>query len=64
MHIAGDLPTSWLHAEAPDHDLMTLSDFTIAVVPHERLRDITERFPRLARFYWFSTNVDAAVTRG
>lgn len=64
LHIAGDFAD--LHGftlKRLDHDLMTLSDCTIAVVPHERLRDITERFPRLARFYWFSTNVDAAITR-
>jgi CRP-like cAMP-binding protein len=24
---------------------------------------LTERFPRLARLFWFSTNVDASITR-
>jgi CRP-like cAMP-binding protein len=64
LHVAGDFAD--LHGftlKRLDHDVMTLSDCTIAVVPHERLQDITERFPRLARFYWFSTNVDAAITR-
>ena len=32
-------------------------------MPHERLQDITERYPRLGRIYWFSTNVDAAIHR-
>ena len=32
-------------------------------MPHERLEDVIERFPRLARAYWFSTNVDAAIHR-
>jgi CRP-like cAMP-binding protein len=64
LHIAGDFAD--LHGftlKRLDHDVMTLSDCTIGVVPHERLQEITERFPRLARLYWFSTNVDAAITR-
>jgi CRP-like cAMP-binding protein len=35
----------------------------VAVVPHERIREITQRYPRLALIYWLSTNIDAAVTR-
>lgn len=46
-----------------DHDVTALSDCTLGIVPHERLKRITERFPRLARAYWFSTNVHAAITR-
>lgn len=64
LHIAGDFAD--LHGftlKRLDHDVMTLTDCVIGVVPHERFQDITERFPRLARFYWFSTNVDAAITR-
>jgi CRP-like cAMP-binding protein len=33
------------------------------MVPHERLQWITEQHPRLARIYWFTTNVDGAITR-
>jgi CRP-like cAMP-binding protein len=64
LHIAGDFPD--LHGftlKRLDHDLVTLTHCTIGVVPHERLQAITERYPRLARLYWFSTNVDAAITR-
>ena len=32
-------------------------------MPHRALNDITERHPHLARLYWFSTNLDAAVHR-
>jgi CRP-like cAMP-binding protein len=46
-----------------DHDVLTLSECIVGVVPHDRLQEITERYPRLARIYWFSTNVDAAITR-
>jgi CRP-like cAMP-binding protein len=64
LHVAGDFPD--LHGftlKRLDHDLMTLSDCIVAVVPHERLLQVTEKFPRLARLYWFSTNVDGAITR-
>ncbi len=43
--------------------MVTLTDCTVAVVPHARLADITQRYPRLGRIYWFSTNVDAAIHR-
>jgi CRP-like cAMP-binding protein len=64
LHVAGDFAD--LHGftlKRLDHDVMTLSDCTLAVVPHERLEDVIVRFPRLARAYWFSTNVDAAIHR-
>ena len=64
LHIAGDFPD--LHGftlKKLDHDVVTLSECTIGVVPHERLLEITRDHPHLARVYWFSTNVDAAITR-
>lgn len=64
LHVAGDFAD--LHSltlKCLDHDIMTLSDCIIGVVPHERLQELTERHPRIARLYWFSTNVDAAITR-
>jgi CRP-like cAMP-binding protein len=64
LHVAGDFAD--LHSftlKRLDHDVMTLSDCIIGVVPHDRLQDVTERFPRIGRYYWFSTNVDAAITR-
>ncbi len=64
LHIAGDFPD--LHGftlKKLDHDVLTLSECTIGIVPHERLLEITRDHPHLARVYWFSTNVDAAITR-
>lgn len=46
-----------------DHDIITLSRCRIAVVPHDRLKALTERYPHLTRLYWFMTNVDAAIQR-
>lgn len=64
LHVAGDFAD--LHGftlKRLDHDVVTLSECVVAVVPHERLQDLTERHPRLARAFWFSTNVDAAINR-
>jgi CRP-like cAMP-binding protein len=64
LHVAGDFAD--LHGftlKRLDHDVVTLSECVVAVVTHERLQEISERYPRLARIYWFSTNVDAAITR-
>lgn len=64
LHVAGDFAD--LHSftlKHLDHDLMTLTPCRIALVPHENLKDITERYPHLARVYWFATNLDAAIHR-
>jgi CRP-like cAMP-binding protein len=64
LHVAGDFAD--LHGFTLKHlddDVTTLSDCRIAVVPHERIREITDRYPRLTRIFWFSTNIDAAIQR-
>jgi CRP-like cAMP-binding protein len=64
LHVAGDFAD--LHGftlKRLDHDVMTLSECILAVVPHDRFKEITERYPRLARIYWMFTNVDGAITR-
>ena len=64
LHVAGDFAD--LHAftlKRLDHDLLALSDCRVAVFPHERIRELTEKFPRLGRIYWLITNIDAAIHR-
>ena len=64
LHVAGDFAD--LHGftlKRLDHDVMTMSECIVAAVPHDRILEITERFPRLALVYWQLTNVDAAITR-
>jgi CRP-like cAMP-binding protein len=64
LHVAGDFAD--LHGfmlKRLDHDVLALSDCVIGVVPHDRLKAMTEAHPRLARIYWFSTNMDSAITR-
>lgn len=64
LHVAGDFADMHGYTlKRLDHDVMTLSECEIAVVPHERIHQLIERHPRLGRYYWFSTNLDAAITR-
>ena len=64
LHVPGDFAD--LHSftlKYLDHDVMSLTPCRVAIVPHDALRIITERLPSLARQYWFSTNLDAAIHR-
>jgi CRP-like cAMP-binding protein len=64
LHVAGDYMD--LHSFTLgrlEHDVLALTDCTIAATPHERLRAITEQFPHLTRVYWFATSLDAAIHR-
>ena len=64
LHVAGDFAD--LHGftlKRLDDDILALSDCQLAVVPHERIRAITDTHPRLGRIFWFSTNIDAAIQR-
>lgn len=64
LQVAGDFVD--LHGfvlKRLDHDIITLSRCRVAVVPHDRLKDLTERCPHLTRLYWFMTNLDAAIQR-
>lgn len=46
-----------------DHDVGTLSEARIAIVPHERIANLMMEQPRLARLMWRSTLLDAALHR-
>ena len=46
-----------------DHNIVTISRCRVALAPHERLTELTNRFPHLARLYWFNTNLDASIHR-
>jgi CRP-like cAMP-binding protein len=64
LHVAGDFAD--LHSftlKRLDHDVVTMTRCKIAIVPHDRLKAMTEAHPHLARVYWFGTNLDAAIHR-
>lgn len=64
LHVPGDFAD--LHSftlKRLDHSLMALTRCRIAPAPHARIAEMIERFPRLGRLYWFSTNLDASMHR-
>jgi CRP-like cAMP-binding protein len=46
-----------------DHSIGTLCPVEAAVLPHETVTDLTERYPRLTRAFWWSTLVEEAISR-
>jgi CRP-like cAMP-binding protein len=46
-----------------DHNIATLTPSRFAFAPHDRIKDVLDRFPHLARLYWTMTNIDAAIHR-
>lgn len=64
FHVAGDIPDlQSLHVPLMDHSLATLTEATVALIPHEDVRDLTTRFPGIAAVLWRDTLVDAAIFR-
>lgn len=64
IHIPGDFVD--LHSftlKVLDHNILTMTDCRIGLVPHDRLTRITENFPHLTRLLWFTTTLDAAMHR-
>jgi CRP-like cAMP-binding protein len=64
LHVPGDFAD--LHSftlKRLDHSIMTLTKCRIAVAPHDRIKAVTTEFPHLARLFWFTTNLDAAIHR-
>lgn len=64
LHIAGDFVD--LHSfllKQMDHGVAALTACTIAQVPHETLKEITETSPHLTRMLWLSTLIDGAIHR-
>jgi len=64
VHVPGDFVD--LHSfllKVLDHGVLALNACTIAVVPHQALKQITETSPHLTRMLWLSTLLDAAIHR-
>lgn len=64
LHVPGDFAD--LHSftlKRLDHSLIALTDCRTALVPHARIAELVEQFPRIGRLYWFSTNLDASMHR-
>ncbi|TNC06527.1 Crp/Fnr family transcriptional regulator [Methylobacterium terricola] len=64
FHIPGDIPDlQSLHLKVMDHSVCTVTQATVAFIPHEALRELTAAFPGIAAILWRDTLVDGAIFR-
>jgi CRP-like cAMP-binding protein len=62
--IAGDIPDlQSLHLKVLDNSINTISQCRVGFITHEALREICERYPRLAAAFWRETLIDASIFR-
>jgi len=64
LHVPGDFVD--LHSfplRVMDHSVGALTLCTIATVPHDELRKVTEQQPHLTRLLWLLTLLDSAIHR-
>lgn len=64
FHVPGDFVD--LHCFALrrlDHNIDTIGTVTLGLVPHDRIGFVMKEHPHLARLFWFSTLLDAAMHR-
>ena len=63
-HVPGDFID--LHCFALkrlDHNVDSVGEVTVGYVPHERIIEVMDNHPHLARLFWFATLLDAALHR-
>ena len=64
FNLPGDIPDlQSLHLRVLDNGISTISPCRIGFIPHEVLRDICERYPRIASAFWRETLIDASIFR-
>jgi CRP-like cAMP-binding protein len=64
FNIPGDIPDlQSLHLKVLDNSVSTISQCRVGFIEHEALRDICNRYPRIASAFWRETLIDAAIFR-
>jgi len=64
FHLPGDMPDlNTLFVHTMDHNFGALVPTTVITVPHDKMRGILVRYPRIAHLLWRETLIDAAVYR-
>jgi CRP-like cAMP-binding protein len=64
FHTPGDIPDlQSLHLEVMDHSVGTITPSKLLFIPHEAVRELCRRFPRIADAFWRDTLIDGAVFR-
>ena len=64
LHMGGDfIDLQAFMLKRMDHSAVALTSCRLAVIPHAKLREISETMPHLTRLLWLTTVVDAAIQR-
>jgi CRP-like cAMP-binding protein len=64
FHVPGDLyDTQNLLLPYTDHNIGSLTNCTVALMPHKAVIEMAEDFPRIGRALWKETLIDAAIFR-
>ena len=64
FYVPGDIPDlQSLHLHVMDHSIGTLVTSSIALIPHESLRNLLMQHPGLTGAFWRDTLIDAAMFR-
>ncbi|MGO4524611.1 Crp/Fnr family transcriptional regulator [Microvirga sp. 2MCAF35] len=64
FYIPGDIPDlQSLHLTVMDHSISTLVTSSVALIPHESLRNLLKQHPGLTSALWRDTLIDAAIFR-
>jgi CRP-like cAMP-binding protein len=64
FHIAGDAPDlQSLNLAVLDFGISAIAPCNVAFVPHQAIRDLCARYPRVANAFWRITLVEAAIFR-
>jgi CRP-like cAMP-binding protein len=64
FHIAGDVPDlQSLHLRRMDHSLGASTPVKVGFIPHDSIRRLIERAPRLGGILWKDTLIDASIFR-
>lgn len=64
FYIPGDIPDlQSLHLHVMDNSVGTLVKSSVALIPHQPLRETLRRFPHLNDILWRDTLIDAAIFR-
>jgi CRP-like cAMP-binding protein len=64
LQIAGDvLNLQNLFLARMDHSIIALAPTTIALIPHQEIRDLFDAYPLIAMRLWHETFIDGAISR-
>jgi CRP-like cAMP-binding protein len=64
FYVPGDIPDlQTLHLATMDHNVGSIGPAKVGLIPHDALRELCDRNPRIAAALWRETLIDAAVAR-